>query len=49
MTPSALHIAWAPMLPVWALAALGVLTILVVGLGLFTRARGAWWRTGAPS
>ena len=47
MTPSALHIAWAPMLPLWALAVLAVLTILVVGLGLFTRARGAWWRTGA--
>ena len=47
MTPSALHIAWAPMLPLWALAMLAVLTILVVGLGLFTRARGAWWRTGA--
>ena len=47
MTPSALHIAWAPMLPVWALGALAVLTLLVVGLGLFTRARGAWWRTGA--
>ena len=47
MTPSALHVAWAPLLPVWALAVLAVLTLLVVGLGLFTRARGAWWRTGA--
>jgi len=47
MTPSALHIAWAPLVPIWALAALGLVTLVVVGLGLFARARGAWWRTGA--
>ena len=47
MTPSALHIAWAPMLPIWALAILAAATLLVVGLGLFARARGAWWRAGA--
>ncbi|MSP48321.1 MAG: hypothetical protein EXQ95_03230 [Alphaproteobacteria bacterium] len=47
MTPSALHIAWAPLLPIWALAALGVAALVVVGLGLAARARGAWWRTGA--
>ncbi len=47
MTPSALHIAWAPMLPVWTLAVLGLATLVVVGLGLFARARGAWWRAGA--
>ncbi|MBL8690286.1 MAG: hypothetical protein JNL04_14360 [Rhodospirillaceae bacterium] len=47
MTPSALHIAWAPLVPIWALAALGLVTLVVIGLGLFARARGAWWRTGA--
>jgi hypothetical protein len=43
----ALHLAWSPLLPVWALAALAVLTLAVVLLGLFARARGAWWRAGA--
>ena len=47
MTPSAIHIAWAPMLPIWALAVLAVLTIVVVALGFYARARGAWWRAGA--
>ncbi len=47
MNPSALHIAWAPLLPVWALVALAVVTLVVVCLGLFARARGAWWRAGA--
>ncbi len=47
MTPSALHIAWAPLVPIWALAALGLVTLVVIGLGLFARARGAWWRAGA--
>ena len=46
MTPSALHIAWAPLVPIWALAALGLVTLVVIGLGLFARARGAWWRAG---
>ena len=47
MTPAAIHIAWAPLLPIWALAGLAALTLVVVGLGLFARARGAWWRAGA--
>ena len=46
MTPAAVHIAWAPMLPIWALAILAMLTLAVVGLGLYARARGAWWRAG---
>jgi len=49
MSPSALHIAWSPMLPIWALAILGAVTLIVVGLGFFARARGAWWRAGAAA
>jgi hypothetical protein len=47
MSLSALHIAWAPLLPAWALIALAVVTLVVVGLGLFVRASGAWLRTAA--
>jgi hypothetical protein len=36
-----------PLLPLWALASLGVLAALVVALSFWRRARGAWWRLAA--
>ncbi|KZC98307.1 hypothetical protein [Oceanibaculum pacificum] len=47
MIPSGLDIAFAPMLPWWGIAALGVASLLIVGLALWRRARGAWWRFAA--
>ncbi|MBU2090813.1 MAG: hypothetical protein KKB63_09630, partial [Alphaproteobacteria bacterium] len=47
MIPAGLDIAFAPMLPWWALAVLGVLVLLVVALGLWRRARGSWLRLAA--
>jgi hypothetical protein len=33
-----------PLLPVWLIATLGVLALLIVALAAFRRARGTWWR-----
>ncbi|QJE74192.1 hypothetical protein HHL28_14860 [Aerophototrophica crusticola] len=37
-------IAWAPLVPLWLVALLGALGLLLVGYALFRRARGAWLR-----
>ena len=42
---SAYTIAAAPLLPWWAIAALAGAALLVLGLGLWRRARGVWWRS----
>jgi len=34
----------APLLPWWAIAALGAVAVAIVALALWRRARGAWWR-----
>jgi len=41
---SAYTVAAAPLLPWWAIAALGAAAVLVLGLGLSRRARGTAWR-----
>lgn len=47
MNASATTIAFAPLLPWWAIAALAGACLLVVGLALWRRASGAWWRAAA--
>ena len=49
MIPSGLDIAFAPMLPLWALAALAALSVLVLAAGLWRRARGIWLRAAAAA
>src|SRR5690349_7990335 len=36
-----------PLLPVWLIAAAGVLSLILVAAGLYFRQRGAWLRAGA--
>ncbi|MFO1082108.1 MAG: hypothetical protein U1E23_15945 [Reyranellaceae bacterium] len=44
---SAVSLAFDPLLPWWALAALGAVGVALVVLGLLARARGTWLRLGA--
>ena len=44
---SAYTLAAAPLLPWWAIAALAVAAVLALGLGLWRRARGTFWRAAA--
>lgn len=44
MSASATTVAFAPLLPWWAIVALGVACLALVGLALWRRASGAWWR-----
>src|SRR5689334_5840099 len=44
---SAYTLASAPLLPWWAIAALAAAALLLVGLGLWRRARGVGWRAVA--
>ncbi len=44
---SAYTLASAPLLPWWAIAALAAAALLVLGLGLWRRARGILWRGAA--
>src|ERR1700676_4749807 len=44
---SAYALASAPLLPCWALAALGAAAAIVLGLGVWRRARGIAWRAVA--
>ena len=44
MMGSAYTIALAPLLPWWALSALGLVALLIVAFGLWRRARGLAWR-----
>ena len=43
-THTAFGLGWAPLLPVWALAALAAVLAAAAGLGLIRRARGGWAR-----
>jgi hypothetical protein len=47
MSGSAYALATAPLVPWWAVAALGGAAIVVLTLGLWRRARGVWWRAAA--
>ena len=44
MMGTAYNLAFAPLLPWWSIGALAVAALLVVGLGLWRRARGLTWR-----
>jgi hypothetical protein len=44
MMGSAFTVALAPLLPWWAIAALGTAALLIVALGVWRRARGLAWR-----
>ena len=47
MTQAISALRFAPALPLWLLALLAAAAVLAAGLGLWRRARGAWWRAAA--
>ncbi|MBX6368804.1 MAG: hypothetical protein IRZ04_12525 [Rhodospirillales bacterium] len=44
MSLAALSVAAAPLVPWWVIAAFAAVALLLVGFGVFRRARGVWWR-----
>ena len=44
---NAMTVQWAPMLPLWLLAALAAVALILLGVALWRRANGVWWRAGA--
>lgn len=44
MSLAALSVATSPLVPWWVIAAFAAVALLLVGFGVFRRARGVWWR-----
>lgn len=44
MSLAALSVAASPLVPWWVIAAFAAVALLLVGFGVFRRARGVWWR-----
>ncbi|MGD1879934.1 MAG: hypothetical protein ACFB13_20820 [Kiloniellaceae bacterium] len=44
---NALTVQWAPLLPIWLIGALAAVALVLLGLALWRRASGVWWRAGA--
>ena len=49
MIDAAISLTFAPLLPIWLLAALGVVIVLMTGLGFWRRAKGTFFRAAMLS
>src|SRR3546814_9083241 len=44
---NAMTVQWAPLLPLWLIGGLAVVTLLLLAVALWRHAAGVWWRAGA--
>src|SRR3546814_19482837 len=44
---NAMTVQWAPLLPLWLIGGLAVVTLLLPAVALWRHAAGVWWRAGA--